>query len=62
MLDGLHGKARQKAIEFIVRYGEVIGAQKLCRVAWADLFCGRHAYLDVIGSNDFDAVFSRLLG
>ena len=60
MLDGQYGTPRQKALEFIVRYGKVIGAERLCNVTWADLFCGRHAYLDVIGSEDFDTVFSRM--
>ena len=60
ILDGHHGTPKQKALEFIVRYGEVIGAERLCPVTWADLFCGRHAYLDVIDSDDFDTVFSRM--
>jgi len=60
MLDGGDGPVRQKAIELIVRYAAVLGADRLCRVTWADLFCGRHAYLAVAGSDDFDAVFSRM--
>ena len=60
MLDGDEGPAKQKAMELIVRYGEVIGAEALCSVTWADLFCGSHAYLDVLGAGDFDEVFSRM--
>lgn len=60
MLDGHEGRARQKAMGFIVRYAKVIGAEELCPVTWADLFCGSHAYLDVIESDDFDEVFSRM--
>jgi hypothetical protein len=60
MLDGYEGPAKQKAMELIVRYGKVIGAEALCSVTWADLFCGSHAYLDVLGSGDFDEVFSRM--
>ena len=60
MLDGYEGSTKQKSMEFIVRYGKVIGAEKLCPVTWADLFCGSHAYLDVIGSGNFDEVFSRM--
>jgi hypothetical protein len=60
MLDGYEGTVRQKAMELIVRYGKVIGAEALCPVTWADLFCGCHEYLDVIGSGDFDEVFSRM--
>jgi predicted aconitase len=29
MLDGAHGKARQKAMELLVRYGEALGAERL---------------------------------
>ena len=60
MLDGGEGPVKQKAMELIVRYGNVIGAQVLCRVTWADLFCGCHEYLNVIKSGDFDEVFSRM--
>ena len=42
MLDGGVGPVKQKAMELIVRYGNVIGAEVLCRVTWADLFCGCH--------------------
>ena len=40
MLDGDEGLPKQKAMELIVRYGKVIGAEELCPVTWADLFCG----------------------
>jgi predicted aconitase len=60
MLDGDEGLAKQKAMELIVRYGKVIGAEELCPVTWADLFCGCHEYLDVVESGDFDQVFSRM--
>ena len=60
MLDGSRGPVKQKAIELIMRYGEVLGADELCRVTWADLFCGWHEYLEVAQSDDFDAVFSKM--
>jgi predicted aconitase len=60
MLDGHEGVVKQKALELIVRYGKVLGAESLCRVTWADLFCGAHAYLDVVRSDDFDEMFSRM--
>lgn len=60
MLDGGEGRARQKAMQLIMRYARVVEAQRLCRVIWADLFCGAHAYLDVVDSDDFDTVFSRM--
>jgi predicted aconitase len=60
ILDGAEGIVRQKALELIVRYGDVLGAEKLCTVTWADLFCGAHAYLNVVASRDFDEVFSKM--
>lgn len=60
MLDGSRGPVKQKAIELIVRYAEVLGADALCRVTWADLFCGYHEYLEVAQSDDFDAIFSKM--
>lgn len=59
-LDGERGVAPQKAMELIVRYARVLGAERLCRVSWADLFCGAHHYLDVAGSDDFNRVFSTM--
>lgn len=60
ILDGGQGAVRQKALELIVRYGEVVGADSLCPVTWADLFCGAHGYLAVAGTWDFDALFSQM--
>jgi len=60
ILDGGEGQARQKAMELLVRYGEIMEAEELCSVTWADLFCGCHAYLDVANSTDFDKVFSTM--
>ena len=60
ILAGRRGDAARKAMELIVRYGEVVGADSLCSVTWADLFCGWHNYLDVAGSSDFDEVFSKM--
>ena len=60
ILDGKEGPLRQKALELIVRYGRIVEAESLCRVTWADLFCGSHGYLDVVQSDDFDVIFSRM--
>lgn len=60
ILDGHCGEPAQKAMELMVRYGRVIGAEKLCAVTWADLFCGFHDYLGVSKTRDFDSVFSQM--
>jgi hypothetical protein len=51
MLDGSEGKLKQKAMEYIVRYGEVLGAEKLCRITKAHLFAGAHQYLKSMGGS-----------
>jgi predicted aconitase len=60
IMDGQEGSVKQKAIELIVRYGRIVGAEALCKVTWADLFCGSHHYLDVVRSDDFDVIFSKM--
>lgn len=60
ILDGDRGRASQRAMQLIMRYASVLGARRLCRVTWADLFCGAHHYLDVTGSDDFDGIFSTM--
>ena len=44
------GFPRVAAIEY--PYGRVVGADALCKVTWADLFCGSHHYLDVVPCDD----------
>lgn len=60
IIDGENGTAAQKAMDLVIRYGKIIGAEELCPVTWADLFCGCHDYLAVAQSEDFDEVFSRM--
>ncbi len=52
--DGRQGLAPQAAMDLIVRYAGVLGADRLCRVTWADLFCGAHHYLYVVTSDDLN--------
>jgi cis-L-3-hydroxyproline dehydratase len=58
MLDGAEGEIKQKAMELIVWYGNVLEAEQLCQVSWADLFCGLPGYLNEVKSDQFDDMFS----
>lgn len=60
MLDGKQGRLVQVALENIVRYGEVLGAKKLCRVTKATVFCGNHHYQAICDSPDFHEVFTKM--
>jgi hypothetical protein len=60
MLDGQKGKLKQKAIEVIVQYAKVLGAEELCQVTKAHIFCGAHHYLEALKSEDIDEVISEM--
>ena len=60
ILEGKAGRLKQLALENIVRYATVLGAEELCPVTKATVFCGAHNYLGVCGSDDFDEVFSKM--
>ena len=60
LLDGKGGPLKRKALEFIVTYAKVLGAESLCRVSKAHLFCGAHHYLKAVHSTDMDEVMSEM--
>ena len=60
MLDGKHGELKQKAIENIVKYAEILGADSLCTVSRATLFCGKHSYLAAGGDLSFHEMYSKV--
>ncbi len=60
MRNGDMGAFKQKAMEFIIRYGEVLGAEELCEVSRATLFIGAQHYLDCYGADvDYESIFSE---
>jgi predicted aconitase len=60
VLDGREGRLKQVCLQNVVRYAEILGAEELCEVTKATVFCGAHNYLGVCKSADFDEVFSRM--
>ncbi len=60
IIDGEAGRLKQVAMQNIVRYAEILGAQSLCEVTKGTVFCGAHHYLGACKSEDFDVVFSRM--
>ena len=60
MLAGHEGRLKQVAMENIVRYADILGADELCRVTKATVFCGAHYYLNVMQNDDIEAVFSTM--
>ncbi|WMJ83735.1 aconitase X [Oscillospiraceae bacterium LTW-04] len=60
MLDGKMGAFKQKALEFIVRYAEVLGAEELCEISRATCFIGAQHYLDCYPDDkDYEEIFSE---
>ena len=60
MLAGEMGEHKQKALQFIVNYAQVLGAQELCEVSRATLFIGAQHYLDCYGDDvDYKKIFSE---
>ncbi len=60
MLNGDHGLFKQKAIEQIVKFSNVLGAKSLCNITKATLFLGAHPYLKAAKSDNYDEIFSKM--
>ena len=58
MLQGKYGKLKQQAMRKTVEYAEILGADELCEVTMAHLFCGAHGYLSAAGARGIDEVIS----
>lgn len=61
MLDGEFGEFKQKALQNIVTYAEVLGAEELCEVTKATVYLGAHPYLEAVDSDDYNEIFSKML-
>ncbi len=59
MLNGKFGEFKKKALEFIIRYAEVLGAKELCEVQRATLFIGAQHYLDCFDNENYEEMFSK---
>ncbi len=60
MLDGKFGRFKQVAIEKIIEYATALGTDELCEVTKATLYLGAHPYLEVIDSEDYNEIFSKM--
>lgn len=60
MLSGVHGALKQQAIKKVVEYANVLGAEELCEVTMAHVFCGAHDYLSAAGSDDIEETIAQM--
>lgn len=59
MLDGKFGRFKQKALENVIKYAQVVGADELVEITKSTLYFGAHSYLESTESEDYDEVFSK---
>ena len=61
MLDGKHGRAKQRAMEILVRYAEALGAERFLDTNNVHLLIGFHPYPEVVTIRDGDELVSKFL-
>ena len=61
MLDGKHGRARQRAMEILVAYADALGAERFVNTNNVHLLIGFHPYPDVVTVTDGDELASKFL-
>jgi hypothetical protein len=59
MLDGKRGRAKQRAMEILVQYGEALGAERFIDTNNVHLFIGFHPYPEMVTSQDADELVSK---
>ena len=59
MLNGKQGRAKQRAMEILVQYGEALGAERLIETNNVHLLIGFHPYPEVVTARDTDELVSK---
>ncbi|MGL4606596.1 MAG: aconitase X [Eubacteriaceae bacterium] len=60
MLEGKHGKLKAQGIKKIVEYANVLGADELCEVTMAHVFCGNHDYLSAANEESVEKTIAQM--
>lgn len=61
MLDGIHGRAKQRAMEILVLYADALGAKRFVDTNNVHLLIGFHPYPEVVTIRDGDELASKFL-
>jgi len=61
MLDGKQGRAKQRAMELLVKYGEALDADRLIDTNNVHMFIGFHPYPAIVDLRDPDELVSKFL-
>ncbi len=60
MLDGKYGRFKQVALENVLKYAQVVGADELVEISKSTLYFGAHSYLETCKSDNYDEIFSKM--
>jgi predicted aconitase len=61
MLEGKHGRAKQRAMEILVQYAEALGAERFVDTNNVHLLIGFHPYPQMVSPGDTDELVSKFL-
>lgn len=61
MLFGEMGPFKQRALQKIIDYANILDAKELCEVTKATVYLGAHPYLEVVNSDNYDEIFSKMV-
>lgn len=60
MLDGKFGRFKQIALENVLKYARVVGAEELVEVTKSTLYFGAHSYLETCKAETYDEIFAKM--
>jgi len=61
MLEGKHGRAKQRAMEILIQYAEALGAERFVNTNNVHLLIGFHPYPEMVTITDADELASKFL-
>ena len=60
MLDGKFGRFKQIALENVLKYARVVGAEELVEITKSTLYFGAHSYLETCDADTYDEIFAKM--
>lgn len=60
MLDGKFGRFKQIALENVLKYARVVGAEELVEITKSTLYFGAHSYLETCKADTYDEIFAKM--
>ena len=60
MLDGKFGRFKQIALENVLKYARVVGAEELVEITKSTLYFWAHSYLETCDADTYDEIFAKM--